>query len=67
MGRGTGEQFYEDLEETLIQADLSVPTAAAVIARLRERARGGARTPEALRRALVEILADALEIGRAHV
>ena len=60
LGRGTGEQFYEDLEETLIQADLSVPTAAAVIARLRERARGGARTPEALRRALVEILADAL-------
>ena len=60
LGRGTGEQFYEDLEETLIQADLSVPTAAAAIARLRERARGGARTPEALRRALVEILADAL-------
>jgi len=60
LGRGTGEQFYEDLEETLIQADLSVPTAAAVIARLRERARGGARTPEALRRALVEILTDAL-------
>ena len=60
LGRGTGEQFYEDLEETLIQADLSVPTAAVVIARLRERARGGARTPEALRRALVEILTDAL-------
>jgi len=60
LGRGTGEQFYEDLEETLIQADLSVPTAAAAIARLRERARGGARTPEALRRALVEILTDAL-------
>jgi len=59
LGRGTGEQVYEDLEETLIQADLSVQTAAAVIARLRERARG-ARTPEALRRALVEILTDTL-------
>jgi fused signal recognition particle receptor len=60
LGRGTSEQFYEDLEETLIQADLSVRTTAAVIDRLRERARAGARTPDALRQALVEILTDAL-------
>ena len=60
LGRGIDESFYEALEETLIQADLGVRTAAAVVARLRERARGDARTPEALRRALVEILTAAL-------
>jgi len=60
LGRGVREGFYEELEETLIQADLGARTSAGVIARLRERARGGARTPEALRQALVEILTGAL-------
>ncbi|HYM90593.1 MAG TPA: signal recognition particle-docking protein FtsY [bacterium] len=60
LQRGVREGFYEALEETLIQADLGVRTTDAVIARLRERARAGARTPDALRQALVEILTAAL-------
>ncbi len=60
LGRGVSESFYEDLEETLIQADLGVRASAIVVTRLRERARAGARAPEALRQALVEILTTAL-------
>lgn len=60
LGRGISEQFYEDLEETLVGADLGVPATAAVIARLRERARAGERSPDAVRRALVEILSGML-------
>jgi fused signal recognition particle receptor len=56
LGRGIDPSFYDELEELLIQADLGVPATEAVIARLRERARTDARTPESLRRALVEIL-----------
>lgn len=58
LGRGVSESFYEELEETLIQADLGVRATATVISRLRERS--GAKTPDALRQALVEILTDAL-------
>jgi fused signal recognition particle receptor len=60
LGRGISEQFYEDLEETLIGADLGMPATAAVVGRLRERARAGAGSPEALRQALVEILTGML-------
>jgi len=60
LGRGASESFYEDLEETLIQADLGVRASGIVVTRLRERARAGARAPEALRQALVEILTTAL-------
>jgi fused signal recognition particle receptor len=60
LGRGVSEQFYDDLEETLIGADLGVPATATVIGRLRERARAGAGSPEAVRQALVEILTGML-------
>ena len=60
LGRGVDESFYDDLEETLIQADLGARNAEVMIARLRDRARTDARTPESLRRALVEILTAAL-------
>jgi fused signal recognition particle receptor len=60
LGRGVSESFYEELEETLIQADLGVRATTTVIGRLRQRAQTGARTPEALRQALVEILTAAL-------
>lgn len=59
LGRGITEQFYEELEETLIAADLGMTATAAVIARLRERARDAA-SPEAVRQALVEILTGML-------
>jgi len=63
LGRGIDPSFYDELEELLIQADLGVPGTEAVIARLRERARTDARTPDSLRRALVEILTG--ELGEA--
>lgn len=62
LGRGIGENFYEELEETLVRADLGVHTTSIIIARLRERARADARTPDALRLALVEILTGALGV-----
>ncbi len=60
FGRGIDEAFYDELEETLIQADLGVRTTGEVIARLREQARAGLRTPEALRASLAEILIASL-------
>ncbi len=60
LGRGIDDRFYDELEETLLQADLGVRTTDAVITRLRERARAGLRTPEDLRAALAEILLAAL-------
>ena len=60
LGRGVSESFFEELEEALIQADLGVRMATVVITRLQERARADARTPGALRQALVEILTAAL-------
>ncbi|HEX4834746.1 MAG TPA: signal recognition particle-docking protein FtsY [bacterium] len=56
LGGGVDEAFYQALEETLLQADLGVRAVDIVIARLRERARAGVRTPAALRGALAEIL-----------
>jgi len=60
LGRGIDERFYDELEETLLGADLGVPTTAAAVARLRERAAAGLRTPDALRAALAEILVKTL-------
>ena len=60
LGRGVDERFYEALEETLVQADLGIRTATAVIARLRARVRSGAVTPDALRLELREIVTAAL-------
>lgn len=56
FGRQIDERFYEDLEEALLAADLGVEATEAVIARLRERAQAGARTPDALREAVAAIL-----------
>ncbi len=60
FGRDIDEAFYDELEETLIQADLGVRTTGEVIARLREQVRAGLRTPEALRASLAEILTASL-------
>ncbi len=60
LGRGIDDAFYDELEETLIQADLGVRTTDTVIARLREQARAGIQTPEALRGTLAEILTATL-------
>lgn len=60
LRREIDDAFYAELEEALIQADLGVRATDVVLARLRERARAGARTPEVLRGALGEILVAAL-------
>ncbi len=60
FGRGLDEAFYDELEETLIRADVGVRTTETVTARLREQARAGLRTPEAVRAAVAEILAASL-------
>jgi fused signal recognition particle receptor len=60
LGRDIDESFYEELEEVLITADVGAHTAGEVIARLRERVRGGARTADAVRAALADILQASL-------
>ncbi|MCL2563965.1 MAG: signal recognition particle-docking protein FtsY [Oscillospiraceae bacterium] len=63
---GANEAFFEELEETLILADLGVETATEAIEKLRdvtkERALRGA---DELRTALGEILAEVLAVGDA--
>lgn len=61
---GANEDFFEDLEETLILADLGVSTATEAIARLREVTKArGLRGGGELREALVDILTDMLTVG----
>ena len=61
---GANDEFFDDLEETLIIADLGVQTASTAVETLRETAkREGYRTGEDLRTALVGILADLLDVG----
>lgn len=58
---GANEDFFEELEERLIVADVGVNTAMTVIERLRNRAREqGLRGAEAIRAALTEILTEIL-------
>jgi fused signal recognition particle receptor len=65
---GADEDFYEELEETLILADLGVETASAAVERLRETAKQeGLRGAEELSRALEEILADILDVGSSEL
>ncbi len=63
MGRELDPAFYDDVEETLLQADLGVQTTDAVLARLKDQARMGARAPDAARQALREILMASLGSG----
>ncbi|NLM84849.1 MAG: signal recognition particle-docking protein FtsY [Clostridiales bacterium] len=65
---GADEDFYEELEETLILADLGVETASAAVERLREKAREeGLRGAGELSRALEEILVDILDVGSSEM
>jgi fused signal recognition particle receptor len=66
-GRPLDESVFEELEESLLQADLGVRATQAVIARLRERARTGLRSEEALREVLAEILLETLGEARPLV
>jgi fused signal recognition particle receptor len=60
------EAFFEELEETLILGDMGVRTSAAVVERLRERAKEqDLRDPAAIKAALEDILTDILTPGGA--
>ncbi|MDR2420691.1 MAG: signal recognition particle-docking protein FtsY [Oscillospiraceae bacterium] len=61
---GANEEFYEELEETLILADVGVTAAASAVGELRERAkRGVCRSGEEIREALTDILAERASVG----
>ncbi len=61
---GANESFYEELEETLILADLGAELAAETVEKLRQTARKeGLRGPEEIKRALEGILAEILDLG----
>ena len=61
---GANEEFFEELEETLILADLGVETAATAIERLREVTKErGLRGGDDIRAALGEILTEILSTG----
>ena len=77
---GENEEFYEELEDSLILADAGAAAASRAVAQLREKVRDESLLgQDEVRAALVEILADALrvgsfelkletkQIGRAHV
>ena len=61
---GADDEFYEELEETLILADIGALTAASTVEKLRETARAqGIRTGEEIKAALTDILAGQLDAG----
>ncbi|MDR2615474.1 MAG: signal recognition particle-docking protein FtsY [Oscillospiraceae bacterium] len=63
---GANEEFYEELEETLILADVGAAAAADAVRELRERAkRSGYRSGEDIRDALADILTERIAVGDA--
>ena len=61
---GENEEFFDDLEETLVLADAGVETAEASVERLREVTKArGLRGGEEVRGAFAEILTEALNVG----
>ena len=61
---GENEEFFEELEDSLILADAGVDTAMKAVEELRERVRTNAlRGPEEVKGALVDILAEHLSVG----
>ncbi|MCD7860128.1 MAG: signal recognition particle-docking protein FtsY [Firmicutes bacterium] len=58
------DDFYDELEESLILADLGVETAAKAVERLRQAVRAqGLKTPEEAKEALKEILTEMVSVG----
>jgi len=65
---GANEEFFEELEETLILADLGAELATRCVDKLREVTKQrGLRGPEELREALSEILLDILKSSEKQV
>ena len=65
---GANDDFFDELEETLIIADLGVDTAATAVSTLRETVkREGYRTGNEIKSALAVILTDILDVGNPHL
>lgn len=65
---GENEEFFEELEETLIMADVGVETAMKAVEELREvTKREGYRSGEQIREALEEILTGIIDIGNTEL
>ena len=61
---GADDEFYEELEETLILADLGAQTATDIVDKLRETVKqNGFRTSDEIKTALTDILSDLLDTG----
>ena len=61
---GANEDFFEELEETLILADIGVETTTEAVEKLREVTKSnGLKGGEEIKAALVDILAETLEVG----
>ena len=61
---GANEEFFEELEETLILADIGAATAAKTVGELRETTkRENFRTGAEIKAALADVLAGLLEVG----
>lgn len=65
---GIDDDFYEELEESLILADLGVETAVKAVEQLREKVNmTHIKTAEEVREALKDILAEMLTVGEAEM
>ena len=65
---GDADDLYDELEETLIIADLGVQTATKAVSLLRETAKKeGYRTGEYLKAALIDILTELLDAGDSRL
>lgn len=61
---GANDEFFEELEETLILADLGVDTAIGAVDKVREiTRREGYRTGEEIKKALSDILTELIDVG----
>jgi len=61
---GANEEFFEDLEETLILSDLGAQTSANIVDKLRELTKqNGLTTGEEIKAALADILTELLDVG----
>jgi len=61
---GENEEFYEELEETLILADAGVETSEKAVENLRTLVKQrGLRAGEPVREAFIEVMADLLDVG----
>jgi len=65
---GANEDFFDELEETLIFADLGANTAAAIVETLREAVKSeGYRTVQEIKAALADILTGLLNLGDSEL